>query len=193
MLSFLSRGVFIVLFSFSFLLGINDDSQKEVTTKLIVEYNQNYKKAKKEKKYQEAIKSLEKIIKLQKNHTQDNNALATTYNNIAGVYKIIGQYKKALFFYKKDLNLTIKTVGKNSPATLISYNSMGKIYNDIGDYNNALQYYEKALTITKNLFGMEHPFITIIYENMGKTYKCMGDYSNALLSSLTTLYQFSKK
>lgn len=59
---------------------------------------------------------------------KDHPLIATTYNNIAGVYFKDGLYDKALDYNKKALDIREKKLGKDHPLTAITYNNIADVY-----------------------------------------------------------------
>ncbi|CAF1192313.1 unnamed protein product [Didymodactylos carnosus] len=106
--------------------------------------------------------------------------IATIHNNIAVVYKNMGDYSKALTYYEQTLELELKTLGPNHPSMATTYNNIGGIYNDMGDYSKALTYYEQTLELQLKTLGPNHPSVATTYNNIGKVYNDMGDYAKAL-------------
>ena len=47
------------------------------------------------------------------------SSTATYYNNLGGAYKSKGEYDKAIDYYKKALEIDLKTIGENNPNTAI--------------------------------------------------------------------------
>ncbi|CAF4347425.1 unnamed protein product, partial [Rotaria sordida] len=56
----------------------------------------------------------------------------------------MGDYSKALEFYKKAHKIREKALPPNHPDLATSYNNIGYVYEDMGDYSKALEFYEKA-------------------------------------------------
>ena len=80
--------------------------------------------------------------------------VATTYNNIALVYKTqgkyemaLGQYEMALGQYAKCLAIEIKALGEDHPDVAFTYNMIGLVYNTQGKHEMALELYAKSLAI----------------------------------------------
>ncbi|CAF4619444.1 unnamed protein product, partial [Rotaria socialis] len=68
-------------------------------------------------KYLEALDYFEKTIKIEeKSLSPTDPALATSYNNIGGVYDNMGEYSKALEYYEKShkiLEISLPTTHHN--------------------------------------------------------------------------------
>ena len=92
----------------------------------------------------------------------------------------MGEYKKALSFYKKALIINQKTLGENHPNTANFYMNIGLVYETKGEYSKALNYHEKSLTIKIKILGKEHPSTAVSYSNIATLYQKMGKYPKAL-------------
>ena len=124
--------------------------------------------------YDKALEILQKA--LPPNHP----SLATSYNNIAGVYDNMGEYSKALSYYDKALEIRQKALPPNHPDLASSYNNIGLVYDNMGEYSKALSYYDKALEILQKALPPNHPDLATSYNNIAGVYYNMGEYSKAL-------------
>ena len=91
-------------------------------------------------------------------------------SSIGLVYSQKGDYKKALEYYKKTLDIDLKIYDEIHPYIAADYCNVGLALNKIGDYDNALKYNEKALDIRLKLYGEEHPDVAEAYINLGETF-----------------------
>ena len=91
-----------------------------------------------------------------------------------------GEHDKALFYYKKALEIREEVLGKKHLDTAISYASIGLVYEKKGDYDKALEYHLKALEIYEEVLGKKHPDTALSYNNIGVVYEKKGDYDKAL-------------
>ncbi len=65
----------------------------------------------------------------------------------------MGRYSKALEYYKRALNIELKTLGEDHPSTAVTYNEIGQVNIRMGNYSIALDYYERALNIELKKLG----------------------------------------
>ncbi|CAF0724815.1 unnamed protein product [Adineta steineri] len=131
--------------------------------------------------YKKAIWYFEQGLEIwEKTIPSNHPLLATSYNNMSGVYYDIGEHSKALSFYEKALGIFEKTLPSNHPALATTYNNIGLVYNSIGEYSKALSYYEKALEIRQRTLPSNHPDLATSYRSIGLLYNNMGEYSKAL-------------
>ncbi|CAF4316735.1 unnamed protein product, partial [Rotaria sordida] len=78
--------------------------------------------------YSKALEFYEKDLEITKKALPPNHPdLATSYNNIGGVYKNMGDYSKALEFYERSLKIKEKALPPNHPDLASSYNNMGLV------------------------------------------------------------------
>ena len=103
------------------------------------------------------------------------------YNHQLGYVKDAqGDYKEALSYYEKCLDIKQKSLPANHPSLATSYNNIGSVYKSMGEYSKALSHYEKCLDIEKKSLPANHPSLATSYNNIGSVYDSMGEYSKAL-------------
>jgi len=84
--------------------------------------------------------------------------VAQSYNGIGAVYHSLGQYERALEYYQKYLDITIKISGQESPDVAKSYSCIGDVYRSLGQHEQALKYHQKgSSTIRKVQVLSERP------------------------------------
>ena len=111
--------------------------------------------------YQKAIAQGEKSI-------QENPNNADDYACLGASYRMLGSFKKAIFYLKKAEDLSKNAILQN----LIS-NQLGTTYLNLENYDKALYYYNKQLQISKE--GEAEAL-----NNMAFVYQSKGDLDNAL-------------
>ncbi|CAF3829480.1 unnamed protein product [Adineta steineri] len=142
--------------------------------------------------YEKAIWYNEKTLEVQQKTRLPNHlSLATSYNNIAGVYDQMGEYSKALSYYEKALEIEQKILPLNHPDLVTSYNNIGNVYKSIGESLKALSFFEKALKIQQKAAPSNHRHLAISYNNIGSVYYSIKDYTKALsyLKCALSIYQ----
>jgi tetratricopeptide (TPR) repeat protein len=105
---------------------------------------------------------------------------ALSYHHIGWAKKDKGEYKEALSYYEKALEIRQQSLPPNHPNLAASYNNIGTVYKNMGEYSKALSYYEKALEIRQRSLPPNHPDLASSYNNIGNVYYSMGEYSKAL-------------
>lgn len=101
-------------------------------------------------------------------------------NDLALALQSMGDYKKALEYYKKSLAISEKILGPDNLDTAASYNNLAGMYCGMSDYPNAMLLYQKALTIYIKAFGAEHLNTSAVCSNLAWVYFSIGDYPKAV-------------
>ena len=100
--------------------------------------------------------------------------------SLANEYSNMGDYRKALEFYQKNITISKMLLGAEHPSTALSYHNFAIMCLDLGAHEKALEYFEKALTVRKKVLGIEHPDTADTYGAIGNVYKEQGNYRKAL-------------
>ena len=112
-----------------------------------------------------------------RNTTHFNNYLyANTANSLGIIYKSLGDYDKAINYYKIYLSKSIDLDEKWGIS--IAYNNIGNIYYNLNKYDEALNYYLLSAKYFENK-GI-HTFDADIYKNLGNVYWNKKNYKTAL-------------
>ena len=91
-----------------------------------------------------------------------------------------GEYRVAVQFYEKALEIRQQTLPADHSSLATSYNNIGLAYKNMGEYSKALSSYEKALDIRQKTLSANHASLATSYNNLGAVYHDMGEYSKAL-------------
>lgn len=116
-------------------------------------------------------------LRIQEGKDDDNGE---TYDNMASVFQLQGDYPKALEYYNNALTITIATRGENHVSTGNTYGNMAIVFKIQGNYPKALEYYDKALTIKIAMLGENHAETGGTYNNIANVFEKQGDYAKAL-------------
>ena len=131
--------------------------------------------------YKEALSFYERALQVfQKIFPADHPQLASSYSNIASVYKNTGKYSQALSFYERAFEILRRSLPANHTYLAISYNNIASVYDNRGEYAKALSFYERALEILRESLPANHPHLAISASNIGLVYQNMAEYSKAL-------------
>lgn len=76
-------------------------------------------------------------------------------------------FKSALLYLEKALNITWENYGAQHSLVALSYDNMGIVFRYMGQHNQAKELHEKALNINIKLKGEEHGDVTASYVNLG--------------------------
>jgi len=123
--------------------------------------------------YQQAIAIREKVLGTQ------NPITATTWNNLATLYWITGDYASAQKLFTQALAVREKTLGPNSLGVAATLNHLAQLDTSLGDYDEAEIYFERALRIRKALLPPDHPLIITTLSQLGLLYVREGDDARA--------------
>lgn len=135
-----------------------------------------YKKARKEKKYKEAIKHLIQVIELQKEYQVINTTdIRGKENSLSVMYFNNGQYPKSLEILKKIEKGFQKNTVQQKEQILILEN-IADIYKKLDEYDLAADYYNKVILIkemqkesNENIIYDYQKLSLVLYKN--KKYK----------------------
>ena len=108
------------------------------------------------KKFEEAKKLYNEILKIKPDHA---NAL----NNLGELFRAEGETKKAQICYEKAI--------KANPILASSYNNLGLVYKSNKDNHKAIDLFIKSIEIDPNFANPNY--------NLGIIYKELGDYKKA--------------
>jgi tetratricopeptide (TPR) repeat protein len=105
---------------------------------------------------------------------------ADIYYQLGRIKNKQGDYKQAISFYEKELEIDQKLFSSNPIAPAYTYNNIGAVYDNMKEYSNARLYYEKALEIFQKHLPPNHQDLAVSYNNIGLLYFNMEEYSKAL-------------
>jgi CHAT domain-containing protein len=110
----------------------------------------------------------------------ENPAYAESLNNLALLYRDMGQYEEALPFFQQSVAIRKKALGEEHPDYALGLNNLALLYLFMGQYEKALPLFQQALTIQKKTLGEEHPDYALSLSNLALSYREMGQYEKAL-------------
>ncbi|XP_078574413.1 uncharacterized protein LOC144860842 [Branchiostoma floridae x Branchiostoma japonicum] len=110
--------------------------------------------------------------------------IATSLSNLGLVWNSMGDYKKAISYYKQALQMRRSIYGQTTahPYIVKSLNNLGGAWDNQGDYIKAISYYEQALQMERSFYGQDkaHPDIANSLNNLGLAWNKLGDYRKAI-------------
>ena len=126
-------------------------------------------------------KALDYYIKgLRNTKKTDMCTTALLYQNMGGVYRIIGEYNKVKDYYNKALSI-LESSTNNDILELVSlYSNMGVFYTYTHDFEQALLSLNKALTIHLTNYPQDSTDRILLYNNIGCIYDDIDEYEKAL-------------
>jgi tetratricopeptide (TPR) repeat protein len=101
----------------------------------------------------------------------DHPDQANSYNNLARIYRALGELEKALEYQMKVLKIKEKILPPDDPDLANSYNNLAMIYRDLSKLDKALENQLKALDIQKKILPPDHPDLADSYNNLALIYQ----------------------
>jgi tetratricopeptide (TPR) repeat protein len=105
--------------------------------------------------------------------------VATSLNNLAGLYQAIGNYGEAEPLFQRSLTIREQALGSDHPRVATSLNNLAALYSDMGNYTEAQPLYQRSLAIFEQALGSDHPRVATSLNNLAGLYSDMGNYSEA--------------
>ncbi|MGB2924871.1 MAG: tetratricopeptide repeat protein [Limnothrix sp.] len=101
-------------------------------------------------------------------------SVATSLNNLAGLYHAQGKYEAAEPLYQQALSLWQELLGApqsgslrdRHPSVTTSLNNLAGLYDSQGKYEAAEPLYQQALSLYQELFGDRHPDVASSLNNL---------------------------
>ena len=131
-------------------------------------------------KPQEAISLAQQVCTTQKEVLgEEHPDYATTLNNLAALYRSMGDYAKAEPLYVQARDVFSRVLGEEHPSYATSLNNLAGFYYSMSDYAKAEPLYVEASDIRKRVLGEEHPDYAVSLNNLALLYASMSDYTKA--------------
>ncbi len=109
--------------------------------------------------------------------TKDIKGEIVLLNSIAGLYKILKEYDRAIVYYQNGLDL-LQTTDNKELEGLINHN-IGGVYLEENRYEEALDYYQKGLNFYEQI---SHPTgRSRSYRGIGNVYQSTEKYDSAIV------------
>ncbi len=115
--------------------------------------------------YAEAEKQFEAALKEAEAFGPDDVRLATSFDNLATIYRAQGKFGKAEPLAKRALAIVEKALGPEHPHVSTSLNNLAELYRAQGRYEAAKPLYKRALAIREKALGPDHPRVATSLEN----------------------------
>lgn len=106
--------------------------------------------------------------------------VSTCFFNMGEVSREKCKYDESLTWYRKSLDLDLKSLPSDHPNIGNTHNSIGIVQEKMGDYENALDSYSTAVKINLNTYGWDNTRVALCLNNLGNVYQIIGNYSTAL-------------
>jgi tetratricopeptide (TPR) repeat protein len=178
--SVLVKFVFVIFFScFVPRISLHADATQEDQAK-ISSLNQRGIQLWRAGKFADAVLIAQQALQLsEKTLGPDHLATATLLNNLAELYRSMGDYAKAEPLFQRALKIQEQALGPDEPGTAATLNNLAALYDSMGNYAKAEPLYQRALKISENALGPDHPQTVTALSNLARLYNSMGDYAKA--------------
>ncbi|HEV3257270.1 MAG TPA: tetratricopeptide repeat protein [Gemmataceae bacterium] len=128
----------------------------------------------------EAINSARRAVEIRgKVLGEKHPDFAVSVNNLAFLYKDMGDYARAEPLYQKALEIAKQALGERHPLYATNLNNLALLYSDLGDYARAEPLLQKALAVRGQALGEKHPDYAASLNNLAGLYASMADYARA--------------
>jgi len=83
--------------------------------------------------------------------------VASSLNDLANLYRFMGQYSQAEPLYQRALKIREAKLGPDHTDVASSLNGLAGLYESMGQYAQAEPLYQRALKIREAKLGPDHP------------------------------------
>ena len=126
------------------------------------------------KLYRRALEIREKVL------GPDHPSVATTLNNLGGLYRAQGKYDEAEPLYRRALEIREKVLGPDHPYVATTLNNLGLLLAAQGKYDEAEPLYRRSLEIREKVLGPDHPDVAYSLHNLGTILYEQGNKSDGI-------------
>ncbi len=130
--------------------------------------------------YANAIPLAERVLAIrQQVLEQEHLDVATSLNNLAGLYESQGRYSEAEPLFRQTLEMNQRLLGQEHPLVAASLSNLAGLYESQGRYSEAETLYRQALEMRQRLLGKEHLSVANSLNNLAYLHQSQGRYSEA--------------
>ena len=97
---------------------------------------------------------------LEQSGGEDHPDYATTLNNLAGLYRLTGDYPRSEQLFNQAIDVYERTIGRNHFLYASALNNLGLLYQNMGKFEEAEGLYRQALEIVLRLEGRSVAYAT---------------------------------
>jgi tetratricopeptide (TPR) repeat protein len=142
--------------------------------------NQQVEELFRQGRYREGLPLADKALGIrEKGLGPEHGDVAISLNNLAGLYKALGDYVKAEPLYKRALNIREKVFGPDHQSVGTSLNDLALLYYTLDDNTKAEFLYNRALSIHEKRFGPNHSSVATTLRRLGLVYRKLEKYDKA--------------
>ena len=111
----------------------------------------------------------------------DELRIAHIYNELGVLNDQTGDYRSALSFYRKAIDIRRENLPPNHRSLCVSYNNIGEVQRQMGDYASALVSHTKTLGIKQKILPSNDLSFATTYNNIALANELLGEFSDALV------------
>jgi len=146
----------------------------------LAQLNQQAVKLYQEGCYEEAVGVADQAVDLARRYLGEQHPdFVTCLNNLAALYKKMGNYVAAEPLYRQALEIHRQALGEQHPDFAASLNSLTLLYAAMGNHAAAEPLYRQALEIRRQVLGEQHPDFAVSLNNLAALYTVMGNHTAA--------------
>jgi tetratricopeptide (TPR) repeat protein len=108
-----------------------------------------------------------------------SHEISLLQNDLANVYKDLGEFEKARELLETALQTDLENFGEKHPEIAVRQSNLAHIYRDLGEYEEARDLFESALQSDLENFGEKHPKVASHHSNLAHVYKDLGEFEKA--------------
>jgi tetratricopeptide (TPR) repeat protein len=101
---------------------------------------------------------------------------------IGFIYEELAEHLKAIEFYQRVLDISVKTNGDVHPILANVCSNLGCSWLSLGNHKKAIKYLEKALDRDLKTYGESHPVLATSWNNLGGVWNEVGEHKKAIES-----------
>ncbi len=100
-------------------------------------------------------------------------------NNLAKVYKDLGEFERARELFEAALKSDLENFGEKHPEIAVDQSNLAHVYRDLGEFEEARDLLETALQSDIENFGEKHPKVALQHSSLAHVYKDLGEFEKA--------------
>ncbi|MCB1192842.1 MAG: tetratricopeptide repeat protein [Leptospiraceae bacterium] len=145
-------------------------------TKRLEFHRNEFQKAFENSDFGKAVYEGKQIVEFSKNNYGEiHSNVAKSFNNLAIVYKAMGDYDKAIDCHNQSLEIYRQLYIETHPTIAKNLKNISSLYNSKGDLKKSIEYYEDHLYVSIKAMGDKHPYIGETCNNIALL--CIRDYN----------------
>jgi len=110
----------------------------------------------------------------------DHKYVASSLNNLAGLYIKEGKYEAAEPLFERSLAIYEKALGPDHPDVAATLSNLGVLYKEQARYSDAEPLFDRALDIFEKALGRNHPDVAPALMNRANLYRAQGNNTAAV-------------